>query len=33
MLGYCYYYGVGTEINAKEATIWYKKASENGNLK
>ena len=29
-LGYCYYYGIGTKINAEEAVMWYKKASDEG---
>ncbi|GET00901.1 Sel1 repeat family protein [Rhizophagus clarus] len=29
-VGKCYHYGMGTNINIKEAIIYYKKASDNG---
>jgi len=30
MLGECYYYGAGVEVNHKEAVKWYQKAAEQG---
>jgi TPR repeat protein len=29
-LGKCYHYGLGTEMNTKEAVVWYKKALNSG---